>query len=90
MSTQHTERAAAAVEKCIRELQVRLAELHAAHPIKKMQLAPLVVATFLEQQQHQAQLNQSVIGELGALGRRLEQLALLQGAAFATVDNAES
>jgi hypothetical protein len=56
--------AAARVEAKRRELAERLAELNQAHPLRKLEHAPLVVAVLFELLDHQAMFNQCAIARI--------------------------
>lgn len=71
---QALEAAAAAVEKKRRELEQRIVELRTAHPLKKMEQAPLIAAAMFELLDHQANVNQCAIARILELEARVTEL----------------
>jgi hypothetical protein len=81
----HLQTAAARVAAKRRELEQRLEDLAKAHPLRKMEHAPLVIAAFYELLDHQSQVNAAAIARILELEHRTELLAAKAGCAFATM-----
>lgn len=77
--------AAAAVARKRRELEERLAAMSTAHPLRKMEHAPLIVATFYELLDHQTNFNECAIAGITEALHRSELLAAKAGCSFASV-----